>query len=48
MANGGIETDPTSGRAELNLATMRSNLAYVDAATGELLDVAGARRGRCG
>ena len=39
MANGGIETDPTSGRAELNLATMRSNLAYVDVGTGALLDV---------
>jgi len=35
VANGGIETDPTSGRAELNLATMRSNLAYVDIASGE-------------
>ncbi len=39
VANGGIETDPTSGRAELNLATMRSNLAYLDAGTGALLDV---------
>jgi hypothetical protein len=39
VANGGIETDPTSGPAELNLATMRSNLAYVDAGTGELVDV---------
>ncbi len=39
VANGGIETDPTSGRAELNLATMQSNLAYVDAGTGALLDV---------
>jgi hypothetical protein len=39
VANGGIETDPTSGRAELNLATMRSNLAYVDAATGAVVDI---------
>ncbi len=39
VANGGIETDPTSGRAALNLATMQSNLAYVDAGTGALLDV---------
>lgn len=34
VANGGIETDPTSGRSELNIATMVSNLAYVDIATG--------------
>jgi hypothetical protein len=34
VANGGIETDPTSGRAELNLATMRSNLAYIDVGSG--------------
>lgn len=39
VANGGIETDPTSGRAELNLATMRANLAYLDAATGEVTEV---------
>lgn len=39
VANGGIETDPTSGRAELNLATMTSNLAYLDAGTGKLLQV---------
>jgi uncharacterized protein len=39
VANGGIETDPTSGRAELNLATMRSNLAYLDAASGEVVEV---------
>lgn len=41
VANGGIETDPTSGRAELNLATMVSSLAYVDAETGAVLDVLG-------
>jgi hypothetical protein len=41
VANGGIETDPTSGRAELNLATMRSSLAYLDAGSGELLEVLG-------
>ncbi len=39
VANGGIETDPVSGRAELNVATMRSSLAYVDVATGALIDV---------
>lgn len=38
VANGGIETDPTSGRAELNLATMRSSLAYVDVASGEVVE----------
>ena len=39
VANGGIETDPASGGAELNLATMRSNLAYLDAGSGEVTDV---------
>jgi uncharacterized protein len=37
VANGGIETHPDSGREALNLATMRSNLAYLDAERG-LLD----------
>ena len=41
VANGGIETDPTSGRADLNIATMVSSLAYVDAETGAVLDVLG-------
>lgn len=41
VANGGIETDPTSGRSELNIATMVSSLAYVDAETGAVLDVLG-------
>jgi hypothetical protein len=39
VANGGIETDPSSGRAELNLAVMESSVAYVDAGTGELREV---------
>lgn len=39
VANGGLETDPTSGRANLNTATMESSLAYLDAASGELLEV---------
>jgi hypothetical protein len=39
VANGGILTDPGSGRAKLNLDTMRPNLAYLDAATGALLDM---------
>lgn len=29
VANGGIETHPDSGRAKLNLPTMRSNLSYL-------------------
>ncbi|MEM6609840.1 MAG: DUF1513 domain-containing protein [Pseudomonadota bacterium] len=37
VANGGIETHPDSGRAKLNLPTMRSNLAFV-APDGALLD----------
>ena len=37
VANGGIETDPTSGRSALNLATMRSSLAYLDVASGEVV-----------
>jgi hypothetical protein len=31
VANGGILTDPGSGRAKLNIATMRPNLSYLDA-----------------
>ena len=38
-ANGGIQTHPESGRAKLNLPTMRPNIAYLDASTGEILDV---------
>lgn len=38
VANGGIETDPNFPRAKLNLTTMVSNLAYLDASTGKLLD----------
>ncbi|GAB5445728.1 DUF1513 domain-containing protein [Gymnodinialimonas sp.] len=34
IANGGIATHPESGRTPLNLATMRSNLAYVDVDQG--------------
>ena len=39
VANGGIETDPSSGRAELNLATIESSVAYVDVASGALVEV---------
>ncbi|MEP3630000.1 MAG: DUF1513 domain-containing protein, partial [Hyphomicrobiales bacterium] len=38
VANGGIETHPDYGRAKLNLATMKPNLAYIDLATGDLLE----------
>lgn len=38
VANGGIETHPDAGRATLNLATMRANLALVDL-SGALLEV---------
>jgi uncharacterized protein len=37
IANGGIETHPDFGRAELNLETMEPSLAFVDAATGDLI-----------
>ncbi len=38
VANSGILTRPDSGRKPLNLATMRSSLSYIDAASGALLD----------
>lgn len=38
VANGGILTHPDSGRAKLNLGTMRPNLAYVDLQSGKLQD----------
>lgn len=38
VANGGIETHPDSGRDQLNLATMRPSLTYVDCNTGDLLE----------
>ncbi|MCG8313906.1 MAG: DUF1513 domain-containing protein [Pseudomonadales bacterium] len=38
VANGGIQTHPSSGRKKLNLDTMDSSLAYVDVQTGNLLD----------
>lgn len=37
VANGGIETHPETGRAKLNLATMRPNLSYIDL-NGTVLD----------
>jgi uncharacterized protein len=37
IANGGIETHPDYGRAELNLDTMDPSLAFVDISTGDLV-----------
>jgi uncharacterized protein len=38
VANGGIETDPETGRTALNLATMEPSLAYIDSKTGDMLE----------
>ena len=38
VANGGIETHPDFGRQKLNIALMKPSLAYIDAATGDLVD----------
>ena len=38
VANGAMLTHPSSGRAILNLATMRPSLAYIDTTTGDLLE----------
>ena len=38
VANGGIKTHPSMPRRELNIATMQPNLAYIDTATGDLLE----------
>jgi uncharacterized protein len=38
VANGGIETDPETGRIPLNLATMEPSLVYIDTATGDVLE----------
>lgn len=37
VANGGVETHPDYGRAELNLDTMDPSLVFIDAATGDLV-----------
>jgi hypothetical protein len=37
IANGGIETHPDYGRAELNIETMQPSLAFVDARDGSLI-----------
>ena len=38
IANGGILTHPAQPRKKLNLATMQPNLAYMDIASGKVLD----------
>ncbi|MEP9372323.1 DUF1513 domain-containing protein [Mesorhizobium sp. KR1-2] len=38
IANGGIETHPDFGRAELNLPTMKPSLVFVDRISGDLLE----------
>ncbi|MBZ9992449.1 DUF1513 domain-containing protein [Mesorhizobium sp. BH1-1-4] len=38
VANGGIETHPDYGRAELNIATMKPSYALVDRITGDLIE----------
>jgi hypothetical protein len=38
IANGGIETHPDFGRAELNIATMKPSYALVDRLTGDLIE----------
>lgn len=37
IANGGIETHPDYGRAELNIATMKPSLVFVDRESGDLV-----------
>ena len=37
VANGGIQTHPARGRRKLNLASMSPSLAYIDSASGALL-----------
>lgn len=39
VANGGVRTHPDSGRAKLNLAVMRPNLAAIDAESGALVAI---------
>lgn len=38
VANGGIQTHPDTGRAKLNLESMKPSLAYIDGHSGELLE----------
>jgi hypothetical protein len=38
IANGGIETHPDYGRAKLNLDTMQPSIAFIDCATGAMIE----------
>lgn len=38
VANGGIDTDPESGRISLNLATIQPSLVYIDMHTGDIVE----------
>ena len=38
VANGGIRTHPEQDREKLNIASMQPSLAYIDAASGNLMD----------
>jgi len=38
VANGGIETHPDYGRAELNIATMKPSYVLIDCLTGDLIE----------
>ncbi|SFT68197.1 hypothetical protein SAMN05518861_103337 [Mesorhizobium sp. YR577] len=38
IANGGIETHPDFGRAEMNLSTMKPSLVFVDRVSGDLIE----------
>ncbi|BCG83927.1 hypothetical protein MesoLj113c_00370 [Mesorhizobium sp. 113-3-9] len=38
VANGGIETHPDYGRAELNIATMKPSYVLIDRVTGDLIE----------
>lgn len=38
IANGGVETHPDYGRAELNIATMKPSLVFADRVSGDLME----------
>jgi hypothetical protein len=38
VANGGVETHPDYGRAELNIATMKPSLVFLDRLSGDLIE----------
>ncbi len=44
IANGGIQTHPDFERVKLNLATMEPSIAYLDVATGDIVEKVGLAR----